>query len=160
MSTFKDREGREWTLDINLDSVEQVRKETNVSIYELTNDRCKPLAELMSVPPILANVCYILVGAKEAGVDQRTFATSIKGPEFEAMTEAFQEELMLFFQGPRQEALRTVWAGAKAAQRKSTEKIKLLDPEKLADHLLTQIGSTTSGALLDSLAFSPAKSHP
>jgi hypothetical protein len=60
MSRFKDKTDREWTLDINLDSVELVKNATNVSIYELTDNKAKGLADLLCNLPVLAHVCYIL----------------------------------------------------------------------------------------------------
>ena len=34
MKTFKDESGRTWTIDVNVDSIEQVRAATGVNFYE------------------------------------------------------------------------------------------------------------------------------
>jgi hypothetical protein len=105
MSKFTDSAGREWTLDINLDSVETVKSELQgLSLYELLNDHARPLGELIANLPLLAHVCYILADVAASGVDQRSFAKALKGDTLNAMLNAFLEELTDFFHEPAQRA--------------------------------------------------------
>ena len=162
-NAFIAADGKEWTFDIHVDSIEHVHAETNVSIYKLLDDKCKPLGELIDNMPVFAHVGYILVGASAAGVDRLTFAKSLKGDAFARMANAFLEELALFFPDARRRAaiskIAQTW---KSFETQATEKanaaLAKLDPDEVAKTILTKLLSTTSGDSPARQGFSPAKS--
>jgi hypothetical protein len=151
MSKFKDNSGREWTIDIDVDAVEQVHNVTEISIPKLLDEKCKPLAELLDNMPAMAHVCYVLVGAEAAGTDRKTFARGIKGDPFGSMVKAFLEELTLFFPDPRRRAavekLMQTWLSfeTKALDQLTTE-MEGINPETVAQDALTKMLSTASGS--------------
>jgi hypothetical protein len=73
------------------------------------------------------------------------------------MSVAFCEELTLFFQGPRQDAIKVILEGARVMNKRASAELRKLDPEQLADHLLTRIGLSMSGDLSALSASPPAK---
>lgn len=150
-SQFADLSGRVWTLNIDLDSIEQVRSETNVSIYELLNDECRPLAELLNNMPVVAHVGYVLADAEAAGVDRKSFVKSLKGDPFSHLVDAFLQELADFFPDSRRRAaiakLTTAWKSLEnqALDRLATA-LEKIDPHEVARTVLTKMLSTKSGA--------------
>lgn len=150
MSSFKDNTGREWTIDINVDSIDRVHKATGVSIHLLLDDKCKAFGELVANMPAFAHVCYILCDAEEAGVDQRVFAKGLKGDPFNLMVDAFLEELTLFFPDPRRrEAVGKIIQSLRSLNNqmmtKLTTEMETFDPEKVATDVLTKMLKKKSG---------------
>lgn len=158
MSQFTDAKGKAWTLDINVDSLDEVYKQTNVSLALLFDDNAKPMAELLGNLPVLANVCYILADAQTAGVSQRDFAKAIKGDVIEAMTTAFLRELTLFFPDARRRAaiekMMSIWKSMETtAMGRAEVELAKIDPQQLADAALTKMLLTTSTNLPDMSEF-------
>lgn len=150
MTTFNDAHGRQWTLTLDLDTVERIQTETNVSIYLLLHDECKPLAELLENLPVVAHVCYIACDAHAHGVERKAFCKSLKGDACEAMVDAFLEELKLFFPDPRRrEAVGKLIAAVHRFRDKAltelAQEMSQIDPEKIAESVLTQMRRKKSG---------------
>lgn len=163
MSKFTDAAGHEWTLDINLDSVETVKEKcSGLSLYELLNDKCEPLADLLSNRSLLAQVCWILAGGDGNLDAQRAFCRALKGDALQAMEDAFLEELGSFSPPAQRAALEQFLRTAKAVHRKGLEELtkqlkKIEDDPATA---LTQMLSSQSGSLPDtSDSTSPAARH-
>lgn len=147
---FADRSGHIWTIDINVDAIEQVHRETNVSLYTLIDDKLKRLAELLDNLPAFAHVCYLLVGAEAAKVDRPTFARTIKGDVVDAMVNAFLEELKDFFPDARRRAaigklVQSIQKFQNLAMDQVTDNLAKIDPDQIARSVLTQIMSKPSG---------------
>lgn len=152
MSTFTDATNREWTISLDLDTVERIQTETNVSIYLLLQDECKPLAELLDNLPALAHVCYIACDAESAGVERKAFCKAMKGDALKRMVDAFLEELRLFFPDPRRrEAVGKLIDAVHAFEEKAiamlTSEMAQTNPDQLADIALTKMLQKRHGDL-------------
>jgi len=158
VSTFKDKNDKEWTLDINIDAVERVHALTGVSLYELANDKARPLGRLIEDLPRFAHVCYVLAGAEEQGVSKRDLATAIKGQWLEAMTDAFLDELILFFPTAKSRALRTIVELSRSMLKKATGELETINIEQLSEAAVTRILSEKSGGWLATSDVSIAES--
>lgn len=150
MSTFTDREGRTWTLDLNVDAVDQVQRQTGLSLFTVFDNEAQELVALLQNPPLLAHVCYVLAGAEEQGIDQRSFARAIKGDCFSAMAAAFLEELESFFPDARRReaigVLRKAWLATEEKLLTTlSNETREIDPDDVAERVLTQMLSTRSG---------------
>jgi DNA-binding transcriptional MerR regulator len=149
MSRFTDNNGREWKLSIDVYTVEQVHKETGVSIHTLLDDKFESLGAVVDNTPVLAHVCYVLADANDAGVSHKAFAKAIKGDSIEGMKRAFLEELAFFFPDERRrQAIRKILAVVERALEKglqqATKDLESKTTEELADAVLTSLSLPTS----------------
>lgn len=144
MTTFQDANSREWNISLDLDTVERIQQETNVSVYLLLADECKPLAELLGNLPVLAHVCYIACDAEAQGVERKAYCKAMKGDALKRMTDAFLEELKLFFPDPRRrEAVGKLIDAANSFEEQALSKLEKemaqVNPEKWAENEITRM---------------------
>lgn len=156
MPSFKDNEGREWSVSIDLFSVGEVHRDTGVSIYTLMDDEMKGLAELCdnANKHVLANVVYLLCKEKadERNLTARDFAKALKGDPIEAMEFAFCEALADFFpDARRRDAIHKMIAAGKRMRDKllerlpaATKEIEDLNTDQLIDSFIATTRSTAS----------------
>jgi len=101
MHTFKDSEGREWRVRINVNTIERVRgikiAGTHVDLYKLADDGFKPLSELCADPCKLVQVLYAILDPEKVGVTAEQFGEAFAGDALHEATVAFAEELLDFF---------------------------------------------------------------
>jgi len=151
--SFKDNEGREWEVSIDLFGVGEVHRETGVSIYTLMDDKMKGLAELCSNENkhILAHVVYLLCKeqAEKRNVSPRDFAKALKGDPIEAMELAFCEALADFFpDARRREAVKKVVEAGKAIKekllREAQSEMTEVDMDRVVDTVIAMMKSTAS----------------
>jgi hypothetical protein len=154
--SFKDTEGREWQLSIDLFVVGDVHKETGVSIYTLMDDQAQGLRELCSPVNrhVLANVVYLICKeqADKRGVSPRDFARALKGDPIDAMEEAFVEALADFFPDARRRAAirQMLEAGRKirdsllARLPEETARLAAIDTDQVVASVISTTSSTAS----------------
>ena len=153
MHTFRDENGRQWTLAVNVASVRRVRSLAGIDLPGLFGDEMKPLAALLSDPCKLVDVLWVLAAkqAAAAGVTEESFAEGLLGDSLQAATEALLEELVDFFPDrARREALREVLTkgkeiGARLAAR-AGETVRSLNPEEIAEALASRPRSSSGTA--------------
>lgn len=103
MKTFKDNEGREWVVAINVAQHKRVRDLAGVDIYALVDDDFQGLAALTRDVAKLVDVLYVLCRdqAEKRGVSDWDFGAAIAGDTILAASDAFLDELVDFFPDPR-----------------------------------------------------------
>jgi hypothetical protein len=133
MHVFKDSNGRDWSVAINVAAVKRVRGTLDVDLPGLVGGG---LGELMQDPVKFVDVLYVLCRpqADQAGVSDEQFGAAFGGDTLERAAEAFVEELIDFFPAPRRGPLRAMMAKVKTATdaetQRLTERIDALDPER------------------------------
>lgn len=112
MSKFKDREGREWVIDITFADFLRVQKETGVNLRNLLNDKMQPYLELITDPEKFGVVLYSLCSdqAKARGVSFDGLAQSLDSESFECCQEAFEEAVVNFSGRRRKEVVKLLTA--------------------------------------------------
>lgn len=108
MALFNDKNGLPWDIVIDVITIEDVRAETTVSIYELLDDpKMEGLQALLKNRPLFVNVVYVLVKeqCQAKGLSDREFARSQDGESLEAMAEAFYRAFVDFGAGKKKKAL-------------------------------------------------------
>ncbi len=105
MKTFKDSQGREWNLAINVDAVKRVRSLLDVDLLEVTDG--KLLERIASDEVLMVDLVYVLVKpeADAKGVTDEEFGRAMAGDAIDAAYTAFMEELTSFFRNPQRRAL-------------------------------------------------------
>lgn len=160
MKTFKDSQGREWTVAINVDAIKRVRSLLNVDLLEVTDG--KLLERIASDEVLMVDLVYVLVKpeADAKGVTDEDFGRSMAGDAIDAAYAAFLEELTGFFRNPARRALlkkalaKLDQLEAKVLER-AEKKLESGELEAMVERELTIRGSS-SGSLPESSESIPA----
>ena len=109
MRTFKDRDGRTWSVALNVHQMKRIRAHLGVdlvNVIALDADR-KVKVDLVdriaNDPCLLVDILWVCVEdeAKEANVTDEQFGRALAGDSIEEATKAFLDELVDFFPGAK-----------------------------------------------------------
>ena len=109
MQIFKDRDGREWQVVLNVFQMKRIRAALGVdliNVIELDKDgqvRVDMIDKIANDPCLLVDILWVLVEtqAKDEGVSDVDFGSSLAGEAITAATSAFLDELVDFFPGAK-----------------------------------------------------------
>jgi hypothetical protein len=106
MHTFKDNQGREWTVEITVAAIKRVRGLAGVDLMEVLEGSNGLIEKLVRDPVLLCDVIYAACKpqADERQVTDETFGASMAGDAIEHATAALLEELVDFCPSPRDRA--------------------------------------------------------
>ncbi len=104
MPSFKDSEGRTWTIDINVATLKRVRTLINVDLAQVLQG--KLIDDLLADPILLVDVVYCCVKpqADERKVSDEQFGTAMAGDTIHFATNALLESIVLFCPSPKDRA--------------------------------------------------------
>lgn len=99
MKTFKDNEGREWSVSINVGTIKRVRGMLNVDLLTVVDGKSDLMSQLMTDPILLVDVIYVLCKpqADDRNISDEKFGEAMAGDAIEAATDALIGELIDFF---------------------------------------------------------------
>lgn len=157
MKTFRDSKGREWAVEINVETVKRVKSRLGVLLTEILDDKLELLSKLAGADPILLCDVLFVVCEPEAitkNVDSEDFGRSLAGDAILNGSDALLAELADFFPNPRTRAIVANLRGkAKATMdamlRRAGQAVENLDPEKIAEQVESQArkpGSSVSSS--------------
>jgi hypothetical protein len=166
MRSFKDNQGRQWSVEINVTAIKRVRGLTGEDLMQVIEGTL--IEKLIRDPVLLCDVVYAICKpeADARSVSDEEFGKAMAGDAIEAATTAVLEELVSFCPSPRDRANlgRVLQATRKVMDRARDLVEKKLDSgelDRLADRLLaegspeaTAGGSSTSAQ--ESSASTPA----
>ncbi|RIK72136.1 MAG: hypothetical protein DCC68_26745 [Planctomycetota bacterium] len=123
MPSFKDTNGREWLVTLNVAQVKRVRERLGVNLADLQEGN---LLTRLADPVLLVDVLFVLVQpqADENSVTDEQFAASLGGDTLSAASTALLEALCDFFPLPTRLMLRKVLAQTQARQADAVTKIE------------------------------------
>ncbi len=132
MKTFKDNEGRTWTVAVNVAAVKRVRALCGVdlaSAVETSPDgklSASVLSQLATDPVLLVDVLYALSKdeAEKRGVTDEDFGKAMSGDVLDLAVTALIDEIVDFFPNPKRALLKKI---ADAAARFGNEAGKALE---------------------------------
>ena len=109
MRNFKDNRGRSWQIALNVYEMKRVRSILGVdlvNVIALGKDgkvQVDLIDRIANDPCLLVDILWVLVEAeaKEQGVSDVDFGSSLAGAAIEEATKAFLDELVDFFPGAR-----------------------------------------------------------
>ena len=108
MQTFKDAEGREWIVELNVRAIREIKARTGVNLSELmsldfdsANSVSEALMDTMTVADMLWVVCESL-----RTLSKEDFEAAIKGDVVEAAESALMESVIEWFPKRKREVLR------------------------------------------------------
>jgi hypothetical protein len=103
MHVFRDNNGRDWCIEINVASVKRTKALMGVDLYGLVDARFEGLDKLLGNPCDLVDVLYCLVKAEadKRGITDEDFGRGMGGDSLQRASDAFMAELIDFFPDPR-----------------------------------------------------------
>ena len=153
MQVFKDANGRDWEVVLNVFQMKRVRAALGVdliNVIELDKDgqvRVDMIDRIANDPCLLVDILWVLVQdqAMRSGVTDEQIGTALAGDAIEGAAKAFLDELVDFFPG----AKRLFLAKAVGLARKFGGELKealekALDDPGLEDRVRESLSSPTS----------------
>ena len=165
MRSFKDLNGREWVLELNVDALDRVREATGTNLLSLFENECALVGQVLDDPVFLAKVIWPLIEtrAAELSVDQTTFRRALAADACEEAADALIGAVLDFFPSRRRavltkmvETLRTV-----VTTQMDRAAVALSDPllsEKITAAMAADHSALDPTAGTDSAGTSPALS--
>lgn len=132
MKTFKDNQGRQWSVVINVNAIKRVRSLIGINLLEVVDGEL--LEQLITDPVLLCDVIYALCKpqADAAGVSDEQFGQAMAGDAIDAATTAVLEELVDFFPSAKRQVLSKALAKLKKLEQLATEiAVTHLDSEQM-----------------------------
>ncbi len=131
MHEFRDSKNRPWRLELNCDTVEEIKAQCAVNVLDLLDPQSDLAKEIAVFPPVIGKLLFAAVSdqAKTAGVDDREFRRSMNGETLNAAYWALQEEVVLFSPRYRQRVAAAILDKNREVQAAAEE----LALERLAD---------------------------
>ena len=119
MHKFKDCEGREWSLQVNVAAARELRDRLDIDLL----DGGQSLQKLADDPYTAANVLYVLCErqAKAREISDEQFGEALAGDSFEDATTALLEEVIDFFPRRQREAMKKILATLATVKGKAVE---------------------------------------
>ena len=156
MHTFKDANGKVWTVTVDVDAIKTVKALVGVNLCEL-HEGSPPLVERLEGDLIL--LCDVLFAvlkeqADAAGIDEKKFARLLGGQAISDAINAFWEELVDFFRYARPVLAEMASAYMTAMRARATaisEMTKAKSPSLPSEPSVSGIGSGTSPASSESI---------
>lgn len=157
-NTFRDRHGRDWTLDITVGTSRRIKSTLGINLLTLMNDNFRAMNELLNDPEQLVNVLYLICKPRAdtltvatPGVPGGTrpftdedFGDALAGDSLWAATEAFQEAFLDFFPGPAKASVRKMLAKSREVMglvmAQADQEIDALDAPSQAKKLIERYG--------------------
>ncbi len=166
MRTFKDNQGREWTVEITVAAIKRVRGLAGVDVMEVLEGSNGLIEKLVRDPVLLCDVIYAACKpqADERQVSDEAFGASMAGDAIEHATAALLEELVDFCPSPRDRAnLGRVLKATRDVMDKARDVVErrideLIDSGALERTVLEAVPPTVEAAAGGSSGSAPASS--
>ncbi len=145
MKTFKDRNEKSWTVDINVRTVKRVKSMLEVNLLEALEG--KLITKLAADPILLCDVIYVICKpeADEAKITDEQFGAAMAGDAIESATEALLAELVDFFPQAKRRALRKALEKYKKVQELAVETaVNYLDSEDVNNQIENALKGITN----------------
>lgn len=163
MPSFIDNKSRKWTIEIDVNVIRAVRKETQVNLYNALADGFKGIHELLADPVMLCDVLWIICKDQaekmSPTVTDEMFGKSLRGDAIVNAVDALVGGLIDFF--PQEKArtnLAAAWAKSKEMSQHLMDagcaELSLIDPAAEAAKLVARIKETVKLSSTDSPASS------
>jgi len=120
MKMFKDRLGREWTVELTVASMRRVKDLAQVDLLKIGSGK---VDSLTNDPYKIVEVIGVLVNPqiKERGLSMDVFLEGLSGESLDAASQALLDEVIDFFPSRRGVILRKIMATAREIDEQTTK---------------------------------------
>lgn len=140
MASFKDSEGRTWTVAVNNAVLKKVRSKHEVDLYKVAAANREQFFALLNDPVALGDVLYTICEGEAASrsCDEEAFGRMLCGDVLEQATEAFVSAVIDFFPNAQdRKNLRVLMDQVRTTDRLDKERIYReiaeASPEKMVE---------------------------
>ncbi|MGN0872656.1 MAG: hypothetical protein ACI4UV_15830 [Victivallales bacterium] len=148
MRTFKDNEGREWTVSMNVGSVKRIRDMAKVDIF---GSGLQSFVETVTENPVmLVDVLYAAIQpqAEKREISGEAFAEAIAGDVIETASSVLLAEIVDFFPKAKRNILKRILETSQEVEAKMNSRLAELveSPEyrkKLEENADSALSSVT-----------------
>lgn len=129
MKTFRDSEGREWAVAVDVNAIKRVLKApiehlgepVKVNLLELVEPDGELLKKVVAYPPLVCDIAYALCKPQcdEKGVTDEDFGRAMGGDVLEMALDVILEETVDFFPESRRAVFKTVLAKSRTFAAKA-----------------------------------------
>jgi len=147
MKTFKDNEGRTWTVAVNIATVKRVKTLLGVNLLDAIEGK---LIENLAIDPVLlCDVIYAVCkpDADRNNITDEEFGRAMAGDVIEHATVAFLEELVDFFPEAKRLVLRKALTKFQRVEKLAIETAnKYLDSPEMEKKIETALKNITDSS--------------
>lgn len=146
MKSFKDGEGREWVLSVNVSSIQHVRDDLKVDLLQVADG--KLIERFMSDPILVGDIAWCLCREQAEGrnITETQFASAMGGDAIEQALTALLEEIIDFFPSRKRDVLRKAFARLTALQDELIDIAEArIDSKELDDEIGQALASLAKG---------------
>lgn len=135
MKRFNDATGKQWEIDVHLESIEKVKSALGIDLTKLFADEMRLINQLSEDQSQLAAVLWELQTSPAA--DRSEFLRGLRGDALEEGFKALLDDVINFFPNSRQrnicrETLAKLWQTVDAIHDQTEKKLAELNPTLLA----------------------------
>lgn len=156
MNCFNDKNGRQWTLELNVGSARRVKAETGFDILNIMDlgdgeGNFSGFEKLASDAGLLVDVIYSLCKsqAEKSGLDGDGFAELFNGDAVEGAADALVKEIIDFSQPLKRKMLTVIYERTKRFREEAMEQMTAeLESGKVGEILdaeLSRLSTNTQG---------------
>jgi hypothetical protein len=151
--TFRDRDGREWIVEIHVGTIKRVREELEINLLALLAPE-SDLAERLRDPCLLVDVLWLLCRdeATGRGIDSWTFGRALHPEAIEAGLNAILEGVVSFSQSGIRPAYQKLLEASREIQAAEAERIKAMVDGPMMDEIIQTMKTRPSGPIGSSTA--------
>jgi hypothetical protein len=138
MPSFKDTNGKEWTVRIDAPKIREVR---SICSLDLAANDGSAFQKLADDVVLLVDTLWVLCREQANGVTDVQFGQALVGDPLEAATKALIDGLLDFFPQPKRSLLRSLYENQQSMMAEGSKMVeeKITDP-KVRDLYLKWIG--------------------
>jgi hypothetical protein len=121
MHRFKDANGKEWSVILDVNMTRQIRTELGVDLHKLDKESVASLtSDDEKLVDVLSIICQEQI--KNQNLDAAGFARCLIGGALDDACDALMEELVFISRRSRSQVVATAWEKTKAAETRMTTK--------------------------------------
>lgn len=123
-TSFKDTEGREWLLRVEVNAIRRVRSVHGIDLNQLLGDQSvmqRLYVDVCLLVDVIHELCKPQCESREITAEQ--FGEGLSGDALEAATRAFGEALIEYLPPAKRRLMRQVVDASKAAEAQATLRI-------------------------------------
>jgi hypothetical protein len=155
MASFTDAEGRTWSLDLDLTTADEVKREKGIDLIDPEAMSATFVKLASGSTRLLVEVLWMLVHpqADKAGVSPEEFGRALKAQAIRDAYAALKDAIADFFLNPDAgAAMRRTW---QAAEKVAAARLEEFTEAKIESLLLAKLSESTAGKPPES----PASTH-
>jgi hypothetical protein len=146
MKTFQDKNGRTWTITINVGAMKRVRVLCGVDLFNIVelDDKQNPKTDLLdrlsSDPILLVDVIYAVCKdeADKNNISDEAFGCAMSGDSIDAATDALLDEIVDFFPTAKRRVFQNLLSATRRFKAATEKQLNALLADGMMEGKITE----------------------